>query len=231
MDRDVKTLDVMTKEELGVLKTKSVCVVGAGGLGGYVIEMLARLNINTIRTVDCDTFEISNLNRQLFSNEQNLGKKKVDEALLTVKIINSNVKFEGINKELSAENARDILKGVDIVVDCVDNLKARYAMQDACEELDMPLIHGAVGAWQGQVSTVFPGDKTISKIYGKEYIEEINAIGTASFLPAAIAAYQVSECIKVLLGKGEALRKKVLYLDLLNNQNYLVNLYDEMESI
>jgi len=231
MDRDLRTLDIMTEKELQILKTKSVCVVGAGGLGGYVIEMLARIGMGTIRVVDKDIFDESNLNRQMLSTEQNLGVKKITEAKERISIINSNIKFEGIGEELTEENAVDILKDVDIVVDCVDNLRARYAMEYACEKLNIVLVHGAVGAWQGQVSTVFPQDKSISKIYGDNYSDEIEPIGTAAFLPATIASYQVSECVKVLLDKGEVLRRKVLYIDILNNQNYIVDLDEKPEDI
>lgn len=229
MDRDLKTLDVIKKDELNTLKAKTVCVVGAGGLGGYVIEMLARLGIGRIRVADGDVFETSNLNRQLLCAERNLGKSKAKEALLRVKNVNSNVKCEMLDEPITQKNVMDVFTGADIVIDCVDNLKSRYIMQEACQQLNIPLVHGAVGAWQGQVSTVFPDDKSISKIYGKEFIEELEPVGTASFLPATIASYQVSECVKVLLGKGELLRGKVLYIDILNNQSYIVDLDKDSE--
>lgn len=229
MDRDIKTLDTINKEQLETLKAKSVCIVGVGGLGGYAVEMFTRLGIGTIRIVDGDVFEVSNLNRQLFSTENNMGKSKVKETCLMMGSINSNVKCEIIDDTITSDNVMDAFKGVDITVDCVDNIKTRYIMQDACKELNIPMIHGAVGAWQGQVSTIFPGDETINKIYGDEYKKEILPIGTASFLPAVIASYQVSECVKVLLGKGEILQNKVLYIDILNNQNYIVDLNENPE--
>lgn len=228
MDRDKKTLDVISGEQLENLKNRCVCVVGAGGLGGYAIEMLSRLGIGAIRIVDGDTFVESNLNRQLFSTEQNMGQSKVNETRLRVSQINSNVKCEIINKNVSEDNAVNLLQGADIVIDCVDNIKARYIMQNTCKSLNIPLIHGAVGAWQGQITTIFPYDMSINKIYGDEYIEEIETAGTASFLPATVASYQVSECVKVLLNKGEILRGKVLYIDILNNQNYIVDLNENM---
>jgi molybdopterin/thiamine biosynthesis adenylyltransferase len=230
MNRDIRTLDVISTEELEILKTKSVCVAGAGGLGGYAIEMLARLGVGRIRVVDGDRFEMSNLNRQLFSNEKNLGCCKSDEACQSIMTVNSDVKCESVCGQISAENAMDILEGMDVVIDCVDNLKARYIMQDACRQQNVPLIHGAVGAWQGQVSTIFPHDMSISKIYGDNYNGEIESAGTASFLPATVASYQVAECVKVILGKGEILRNKILSIDILNNQNYIVDLNENEES-
>lgn len=231
MDRDKRTLDAISKMELSVLKTKTVCVVGVGGLGGYAVEMLARLGIGTIRIADGDIFETSNLNRQLFSTEHNIGQSKVKEVCIRINAVNSSVKCEIVDEPVTSNNIEDVLAGIDIVLDCVDNLRTRYIMQDACESLNISMIHGAVGAWQGQVSTIYPGDRTISKIYGSEYKEEIAPIGTASFLPATIASYQVSECVKVLLNRGEILRSKVLYIDILNNQNYIVDLNEEMECV
>ncbi len=231
MNRDSRTLDAISQEELEILKTKSVCVVGAGGLGGYAIEMLARIGVGNIKVVDNDVFDETDLNRQLLATEHNLGVKKVIESKERVSIINSKVKLDVIDEKLAEGNAIEILKHVDIVVDCVDNLRTRYVLQSACKELDIPMIHGAVGAWQGQVSTVFPGDRTISRIYGNEYTQEIAPIGTASFLPGTVASYQVAECVKVILDKGEVLQNKVMYIDLLNNQSFMVDLDSESEDI
>lgn len=227
MDRHEKTFFAVTDEESKKLHNSSVCVVGAGGLGGYAIEMLARLGIGRIYAVDGDAFDETNLNRQILSHEKNIGEKKIDAAAERVQKINSDVEFIGIHKHLDEVNAEEILCYVDVVIDCVDNIKTRYIMQEKCRILNIPIIHGAIGSWHGQVSTILPGDDTISKIYGGKYKGEIKPEGTSSFLPAAVAACQISECVKVILNKGEILQNKVMFFDFLNNQFFAANLNEK----
>jgi len=222
LDRDSRSLATVTKEELGEIRAKTVGVVGAGGLGGYVIEMLARLGVGTLRIIDGDVFEASNLNRQLLATEANLGQRKVDEAALRVAAINALVQTEIYPERFDEGSADRFLPGLDVAVDCLDSVGDRLLLEQRCKALHIPLVHGAVGAWSGQVITVLPGDDTLCHLYGGH--EALEPVGAASFIPATVASYQVAECVKLLIGRGDLLRQRMLYFDLLNNNNFIVDL-------
>jgi molybdopterin/thiamine biosynthesis adenylyltransferase len=201
-----------------ILKCSKVLVVGCGGLGGYIIEMLSRVGIGSITVLDNDYFDETNLNRQLLSKESNIGKSKAEEALLRIKEINSSIDVTIYKEKLTDNNAEQIIQGHDIIIDAVDNIKTRLLMEKICKKQSIPLIHGAIAGWYFQISVVMPGDDTLSKIYSSKENKGIETIvGNPSYTPAAAASFQVSECIKVLLKKEIQLSKKLLYVDMLNN--------------
>lgn len=224
-ERYKRNISSLSQEESDKLRDFKVCVVGCGGLGGYIIEMLARLGIGYITAVDYDKFEESNLNRQILSKESLLGNSKSKAAKDRVKEINSDVLVNIIDEKLSDINCLDIIKDHDIVVDALDSIKTRFILQEKCEELNIPLVHGAIGGWFGQVSTIFPGDNILDIVYKNNQDKGIeNTLGNPSFIPANIASVQVSEVIKVLLNKGSILRNKLLIVDLLNNDYDIIKI-------
>ncbi len=200
------------------LFNSTVGVVGCGGLGGYILEELARLGIGRIVAIDPDVFEEHNLNRQLLSNPGNLGKPKVDAALRRVTEINPAVTPEAVQAEFSAANGEKLLAKVDIAVDAVDNVPARLELAETCNSLNIPLVHGAIAGWYGHVATQFPGDNTVQKIYNRwvkgKGVEQ--HLGNPSFTPAVAASFEVAEVCKVLLGQGEPLRNRKLSINLLD---------------
>jgi len=216
MMRYSKNENMLTPEENKSLKNFRVAVIGCGGLGGYCIEMLARLGIGSIVCVDGDVFDESNLNRQLLSEEALIGYPKAKAAEKHIYRINSNVQMTAFDMMLTEENYKKILAKCDVVVDAVDSIDTKLFLQDICEKLDLPLIHGAIGGWYGQVSTIMPGDRTLDLVYkNKKSIEK--ELGNPSFTPGTIASMQLAEVLKVLLNKGEILTKKLLFIDLLNH--------------
>lgn len=219
MDRYCRNLGSISSDENLILQTSRVCVVGCGGLGGYIIEMLGRLGIGYITAVDSDQFETSNLNRQLLSDEVSIGKSKALRAEERMRTINSSIEVVPIREYVDESNAREILAGHEIVIDALDNIQSRLVLEKTCKELDIPLIHGAIAGWYGQVSSVFPGDDTLSKVYGSGISKGMEKeLGNPSFTPALVASVQVSEAVKILLKRGEVLKNKLLFLDLLNNE-------------
>lgn len=222
-ERDIRTYGTIDKDELSTIQQLNVAIVGVGGLGGYVLEMIVRLGVRYITVVDSETFDISNLNRQLLSSEQNIGDKKVDAARDRIGIINSNVHVKAIVEKLSEENAYSVLKDQDVVFDCVDNIEARFVMQDCCKQLGIPFIHGAVDGWYGQVSTILPGDDTLNNIYSSNSDCMVKK-EAASFIPAVVASYQVAEFVKLSNKKGKSLRNQLLYMDLFTNSQIIINL-------
>ena len=215
--RNIATLSI---EENESLSQRKVCVIGCGGLGGYIIEMLGRLGIGHITAVDGDVFEESNLNRQILSDVEMLGSKKALAAKMRMSKVNPLVKVDAVTERLIQANGKQILSGADVVVDALDNIDTRLILEALCEELNVPLVHGAIGGWYGQVSTILPGDKLLSRYYASRDLQGIEKkYGNPSFTPALVASIQVSEVLKLLIGRGELLNKKILHIDLLR-QDY-----------
>lgn len=222
-DRYKRNISSLSIEENEKLKEFRVCIVGCGGLGGYIIEMLARLGIGCLTLVDYDVFEESNLNRQILCKEDSIGISKVEIARNRIKEINSDVEVTFIKEEIKEDNCREIIKNHNIVVDALDSISVRFILQNSCEELGIPMIHGAIGGWFGQVCTILPGDNTLSLIYKNGINKGIeNDLGNPAFTPANIASIQVGEVIKVLLSKGSTLRNKLLIVDLLYNEYNII---------
>ena len=191
--------------------------MGCGGLGGAVIEALARIGIGHLRVIDGDAFEESNLNRQLLCTESALGRNKAEVAAERIAAVNSLVETEPIVAFLSEENACDLLSDLDCVVDCLDNLEARFWMAHACQELGTPVVYGAIAGWFGQVCTVYPGDPSFASIYGEPFgTSQHKKLGNLPFTAYSIAAVQAAEAVKVVLGRSGQIRNRLLMVDLLD---------------
>ena len=210
---------------LTVLKEKRVLIVGCGGLGGYIIEMLARAGVGNITAVDPDVFDETNLNRQILCQESLIGTAKSEAAVQRVQTINSEVSVTGIQEALDETNAKQIVEGHDIVIDALDNIPTRFTLQKAAEQLQIPIVHGAISGWYGQVAVIYPGDRLFDIIYQNYDGEALDdSPGNPSFSPAAIASFQVSECIKVLTGNKNAMKGQILFIDMQEPQTNLVEL-------
>lgn len=218
MERYSRNMLALSKEENESLKDKKVCIIGCGGLGGYIIEMLGRLGIGTIIAVDGDVFEESNLNRQLLSDATNIGKSKAIQAQKRMKLVNPDIKLIPIPENFTMDNYKSILVGCHVAIDALDNIESRLLLQKCCEELNVPFVHGAIGGWYGQITTVFPGDRTLDKIYRVNNDEKTkNPLGNPSFTPVITASLEVSEVVKILIKRGQLLRNKMLFINLLDN--------------
>lgn len=218
-------MEMLSQEENKKLNNNKVCVIGCGGLGGYIIEMLGRLGVGTITAVDGDVFEETNLNRQLLSNEDTLGKGKAESAKERMALVNPLIQVKVISYRLTKENSEEILKGHDVIIDALDSIETRFILQETAEKLRIPLVHGAIAGWYGQVTTIFPGDNTLDKIYSKKDMKGAEQeLGNPSFTPALVASIQVSEALKILIGRGELLRKKILFINTLEPDYYIAEL-------
>jgi molybdopterin/thiamine biosynthesis adenylyltransferase len=194
-----------------------VAVVGAGGLGGTIIELLARQGVGHIIIIDNDRFNEQNLNRQLMSTEKNLGKYKAQVAAKRVAQVNSAVTVTTLAERLNEENARRLLDGARVVADALDNLPSRFAVEKACRTMEIPLVHGTIAGFCGQVMTILPEDAGLSCIYGSSekcpaYGLEVK-IGNPSATPAVVAGWQVQEIVKIITGIGRPIRNSLLLLD------------------
>lgn len=225
MERYVKNEKMLSPEENRRLRTFRVAVAGCGGLGGYIIEMLARLGIGHLTLIDGDVYETSNLNRQIFSTPHNLGEPKAREAKHRVREINPDIETEAVYEFITEENAQAILAGHDLVFDALDNVGSRRIVENAAEALGIPMVFGAIAGWYAQVCTILPGDRMVEKIFPDAFNKGAETqLGNPSFSPALAASIQVAEALKVLLGKGSLLRNKVLMINLLEHQYEVVDL-------
>jgi molybdopterin-synthase adenylyltransferase len=195
-------------------------VVGLGGLGGTVTEILSRMGVGRLTLIDGDRFEDSNLNRQLLSSIAHLGHPKTEVARQRVDQINPSVHCTGPAEFLSPENAANWLASCDVVVDCLDNLPARFMVEDACRRLRRPMVSAAVAGASGHVTTIFPGDRGLRLVYGEPQNLPLKgaetSLGTVPFSVTFLAALECAEVAKILLGKGSPLRGKLLLADLMD---------------
>lgn len=214
-------------EQITLLRSK-VAVIGCGGLGGNIIELLARLGIGTIIFSDGDLFTESNLNRQLLCTENNLKKEKVKVALKRIHQINSSINAQSFFQFINKDNIAFIIRNADIVVDALDNIPARFILEKACKKLKIPLIHGAVNGLQGQICTIFPEDVGLNAIYGgkDKYLNKTpsNQVSVLSATPSLIASLQVNEVLKILLHKGKPLQNKLLLINLEENDFSIIEI-------
>lgn len=223
-----RNMTTLSREENERLREFRVLVAGCGGLGGYVIEELGRLGIGEITAVDGDVFEESNLNRQLLSTVPLLGAEKAEAARARMWEVNPEVRIKPVCALIRPENARDLLGGHDLVVDALDNVTGRKVLEAACEALGIPLVHGAIAGWYGQVATIFPGDRVMEILYAGDENKGIETeLGNPAFTPAVVASIQVAEAVKVLLGRPGILRGKLLTIDLLAHEYEVFALKEE----
>ena len=207
---DNRNIGAISEEEQKILNSKTVFIAGCGGLGCYCADMLSRLGIGHLVLCDCDEFEPSNLNRQLYCNYKTLGKNK---AFVASQQINQQkmTKVRTYPIPITKLNAYDIIQSCDLVIDCLDNIPTRFVLQKACEKRGIPMVTGGVSHWHGQVSVILPGDNTMDKIFGQSESEQHPPV--LGFAAATIASCEVAEAVKTLLGEP-TLRNKLLIIDL-----------------
>lgn len=212
-ERHIRNFPAISRSDQERLKTSRVCVVGCGGLGGYIIEYFARLGIGSLVLVDGDVFEPSNLNRQLFSTEETLGKSKVDAAAERVRVIDPDIDVIVHNEFLNEENGIKILEHCHLAMDALDNIPTRLLLSRCCDHLKIPMIHGAISGWNMQATTCLPGSRRLDNIYHQENIIEADRSSLA-FTASLCSAVQTAEGVKVLLGEKPSLEKRLLIGDL-----------------
>ena len=216
--RYLRNLGTVGLEGQARLLQATVAVVGLGGLGGYVAEALARMGVGRLILIDGDAFEEHNLNRQLLSTEAGLGQDKVRAARERVAEVNGAVEVIYHAVVLTRENLPRLLEGADVVVDGLDRLPARLILQEGAQALGIPMVHGSIAGFLGQVMTIFPEDPGLRGLYGdpgdlpEQGLEA--QLGTPAATPMAVASWEAQEVVKMLLNRGELLRHKLLVMDM-----------------
>ncbi len=213
--RNMKTFTV--DQQIQLLNTR-IAVIGLGGLGGTTTEIFARSGIGSLKLVDGDVFEDHNLNRQLLSSISTMGVSKAAAAAKRVLKINPSVETLPVSDYFSKQNQFEILNGCDLVVDCLDNIKARFLVEDAAKTNGIPMISAAIAGFSGQVTTVFPNDTGLSAIYGPlDSIKDEKGVETQLGCPPqtvfTIASLECTEAFNVIF-KRPVLRNRLLVTDL-----------------
>lgn len=196
-------------------------VAGCGGLGGLVIDLLARSGVGTLTLADGDRFTESNLNRQILCTTERLGQPKVHVAARHVSRVNPAVRVRAMETYLNEETLPAFLEGVDLVIDALDNNSSRRLLFSACNERDIPVIHGAIGGFWGQVQVIRPGDRTLLDLNRDEDSQDKGIevqTGNPPFTPALVASLQVTEALRLSLGLGDIPRGSIRWIDLRNGE-------------
>ncbi|MBP1645737.1 MAG: moeZ [Bacteroidetes bacterium] len=205
------------------IKLSSALIVGLGGLGSVSSEYLVASGIGRIGLIDNDIVSISNLQRQILYREDEVGMKKVERAKETLNRLNSNVEIQTYPCFLTEENAIDIIKDYDIIIDATDNFKTRYLINDVCIGLGKPFVYASIGDYYGQVA-VFNFDnhsscyRDLFPNYDELHNRENKNKGVMGVLPSIAASLQVNEAIKIITSTGSSLINKLLTFDILNNE-------------
>ncbi|PUE66928.1 molybdopterin-synthase adenylyltransferase MoeB [Arcobacter lacus] len=205
------------------LKNAKVLVVGTGGLGAPVILYLAAAGVGTIGLIDFDIVDESNLQRQIIHTTKDIGRPKISSATDRIKAINPNVKVVAHNDKLTSQNAINIIKDFDIVVDGTDNFQTRYLVNDSCVILKKPFVYGSIFRFEGQASVFNAYDGPCYRCLYPEpppvgLVPSCAEGGVVGILPGIIGTIQANETIKLILGVGEVLKGRLLAFDGLKMQ-------------
>ena len=212
------------------LKNARVLVVGAGGLGCPVLLYLTAAGVGTIGVIDPDVVDLSNFQRQVIYTTDEVGQPKAKAAVTHLNRLNPGLTFDTHTMALEIGNARAIIDAYDIVVDCTDNFKVRYLVNDVCVTLGKPFVYGAIHRFEGQVAVLnadlgdspagSPNRGPTYRCLFPEYPNDIeipncNETGVLGVLPGVIGMYQANEVIKLITGIGQSLNEHLLMVDLL----------------
>ena len=209
------------------LAASRVLVLGAGGLGSPASFYLAAAGVGTLRIVDDDVVELSNLQRQIVHTDASIGTAKVDSAAARLSALNPGTCIEAIAERVTSANVERLLEGVDVVLDGADNFPVRYLLNDACVKLGKPLVHGSVQRFQGQVAVFDAGRaRGVLPCYRCLFPEppaaadapNCSEAGVLGVLPGVVGLLQATETLKLLLGIGQTLAGRLLHFDALAMQ-------------
>lgn len=201
--RYIKNFNSLSEFEQEIIKQKTILVIGLGGLGGFILDSLARLGVKKIKLIDFDNFDITNLNRQLLSTEKNIGSSKVLEGKKYIHSINSLINIEIFNSKFEECCFKTIFKDTDIVFDCCDNIVTKFNIEEQCQIFNIPLIYGSVAGYFGQVSCILPNSPLLKQIYPQKYIKGVeNQTGNLCFVVPIVASLQINLFLKLILKKS-----------------------------
>src|SRR5215210_1397242 len=210
-------------EEIGFegmekIRNAQVCVVGAGGIGNPVATQLVAMGVGKLRIVDRDVIEVTNLHRQHLYTDDDIGRVKVEAAAERLCKLNPTVKVEPVPTSVTKYTAESIIKGFDIVIDALDSVDARYALNDACIKQNIPFIYAGALGMVGSVCTILPNKTACLRCMFPKLVEdEMPTCSTEGVHPSIlylVSGIQVSEAVKMIIGQQPTLANTLLYIDL-----------------
>jgi adenylyltransferase/sulfurtransferase len=200
------------------LKESKILVVGAGGLGCGALPFLAAAGVGSITILDADVIELSNLARQVLYKTEDLGVSKALKSAEALQALNPTIAIQGITENLTADNASNYIAQHDLIIDCTDNFKTRYLINDTCVALKKPFIYGAIHAWEGQFAVFTPSGSSYRKLFPVEpsanEIPACDEVGVLGVLPGIIGLLQAKEAIFYLAGFESPAQKSLMTFDL-----------------
>ena len=212
-------------EEIGYngqlkLKNAKICVVGVGGLGNPITSRLAAMGVGTLRIVDRDIIELSNLHRQTMFDESDVGQVKVEIAAKKLQKLNPDCKIEALAISVNDYTALEVVEGCDVVIDALDSVNARYALNKACVKFEIPFVTGAAVGVSGQVFTILPKESACYYCMFPELNEDTmptcSIEGVHPSILSIVGGIEVSEAVKIIIGKKPSLSQRILHIDLEN---------------
>ncbi len=228
-DLSAKELDRFSRqvmlEEIGYngqlkLKNAKICVVGTGGLGNPITSRLAAMGVGTLRIVDRDVIELSNLHRQTMFDEDDVGKVKVEVAEKKLQKLNPDCTIEALAVSVNDFTAIDVVEGCDVVIDALDSVNARYALNKACVKFGIPFVTGAAVGVSGQAFTVLPKKSAcyfcMFPDLNEDTMPTCSIEGVHPSILSLVGGIQVAEAVKIIVGKKPNLSERILHIDLEN---------------
>mgnify|MGYP000330382452 FL=1 len=219
-DRYQRTMAIegFGEDAQGRLKAATVCCIGAGGLGGPVLQYLVGSGVGRVIVVDDDVVEERNLQRQTLYGTATLGASKADSAVARLRDLNPLVELVPVAQRITPESVDAILGDCDVVVDAVDNLPTRLVVADACQRLDLPLVFGAVQAVNGQVTVLWERHGlALSDLFPNppQSCPTASEVGVLGPMTGWVGSVMATEVVKLIAGIGEPLLGRVMYIDTL----------------
>ena len=229
--------EILNKKEQLKLKNSEITVIGCGGIGGAVIEMLIRMGVDHLKIVDKDKFDVSNINRQLMSSMDRVGQSKTEVTKEIINSINPFVEVKTFNTELNEENVEDIIGNSAVVVDALDNLKARIITSRSALKKRIPFVHGAIHGTMGQVTTFTSETPNYEELFklpslgrdlNEKVLGDLNKLTRATPpvigpIPNIVGCLQAFEIVKILTGRGNIITSpEVLVFDLMKKKPFSV---------
>ena len=212
-------------EEIGYqgqlkLKNSKICVVGVGGLGNPITTRLAAMGVGTLRIVDRDVIELSNLHRQTMFDEDDVGQIKVEVAAKKLQKLNPDCKIEALAVSVNDYTALEVVQGCDVVVDALDSVNARYALNKACVKFGIPFVTGAAVGVSGQIFTILPGTSAcyhcMFPALDEDTMPTCSIEGVHPSILSIVGGIEVAEAVKIVTGKKPSLSDKILHVDIEN---------------
>jgi adenylyltransferase/sulfurtransferase len=202
------------------LQNAKVCVVGVGGLGNPIATRLVAMGVGTIRIVDRDIIELSNLHRQTMFDDSDVGEIKVEVAAKKLQKLNPNVTVEALPISVNDYTALEVIDGCDVVIDALDSVNARYSLNKACVQKKIPFVTGAAVGISGQAFTILPKQSAcyycMFPALDEDSMPTCSIEGVHPSILSIIGGIEVAEAVKIILGKDPSLAKRILHVDLEN---------------